>query len=161
MPQGKELTPQEKGKFIQKLKQTGGNVSAACKAVKRSRNVMYEHRDKDADFAAAWSEACEAVYDEMEQEMYRRAVKGVLEPVVYKGQLATDDDGKPLLIRKYSDRLLEFALKGNRPEKFRDRLDINQKVSGKLDVNIESEIDKLYDDANDAAPSFAGDAEAD
>lgn len=159
--QGVALTAQEKAKFIQKLKQTGGNVSKACQAVKRSRKVMYEHKEKDADFAAAWAEACESVYDEMEQEMYRRAVKGVTKPLVYKGQIVRDENGKPILIREYSDRLLELGLKSNRPEKFRERMDINQNVSGSLDVNIEATIDKIYDDDGDNSESLGGDAETD
>jgi len=161
MSQGKGLTPDEKAKFIQKLKLTGGNVSAACKAVKRSRNALYENKKTDADFSAAWDEACESVYDSMEQEMYRRAVKGVTKPLIFKGQIVKDDDGNPIMIREYSDRLLEFALKGNRPEKFRDRLDVNQTVQGALDVNIESEIDKLYGDEPDNSESVTGDAATD
>lgn len=145
---GKDLTPQEKAKFIQKLKSTNGNVSKACQALKMSRTAIYEHRNKDADFAAEWDEALEKVYDSMEEEMYRRAVRGVTKPLVSRGQIVKDDNGKPIIITEYSDRLLEFALKGNRPEKFRDRLDVNQTVQGSLDVNIETEIDKLYDDVD-------------
>lgn len=159
--QGVELTPQEKAKFIQKLKLTGGNVSKACQAVKRSRKVMYDHKKTDVDFAALWEEACESVYDEMEQEMYRRAVKGVVKPLVYKGQIVKDENGRPIIIREYSDRLLELGLKSNRPEKFRERLDVNQNISGGLNVDVQAAIKEIYDQSGDIEAGQSGNDSAD
>lgn len=46
-----------------------------------------------------------------EQEAHRRAVDGIDEPVFYKG----DECGH---IRRYSDRLLEFLLKADNPQKY-------------------------------------------
>ena len=137
--QGVALTIQDKEKFLQKLHSSAGNVSKAAKAIKISRNVAYEHKKKDTDFAAAWDEVIEAVADEMEQELYRRAVKGTLKPIFYKGQLVTK-------VREYSDRLLEFGLKGKRPEIYRERLDLNAHHTGTLDPNIQFTIDKIYAD---------------
>jgi hypothetical protein len=161
MSAGNPLTAAEKVAFVKKLKATNGNVSKASQAIKRSRNVLYEHKKSDADFAQEWENALEVVYDSMEEEMYRRAVRGVKKPMVSRGQIVKDDNGKPIIITEYSDRLLEFALKGNRPEKFRDRLDVNQNISGNLDVNIETTIDLMYDDDQPDSPSIAGDAETD
>src|SRR5687768_6811869 len=128
--QGVALTAQEKQKFLQKLYASAGNVSKAAKAIKIARNTAYEHKKSDNDFSAAWDNVIESVADAMEEELHRRAVKGVQEPVFYKGQMVAK-------IRKYSDRLLEFALKGKRPEIYRDRLDLNANVQGSLDVNLE------------------------
>jgi hypothetical protein len=148
---GKPLDAQLKQKFLAKLKATHGNVSKACQIIQISRNAAYEHKRTDADFSAAWDQVLESVYDEMEQELYNRSVKGWNEPVFYKGDIVGT-------IRKKSDRLLEFALKGNRAEKFRERLDINNHHSGSLDVNLQATIDSVYgsnpdnDPDNDSEP---------
>lgn len=141
--QGKTLTTLEKGKFIQKLRQTGGNVSKACQAVKISRGCAYDHRKNDADFAALWEEAVEIGMDELESEARRRAFKGTKKPVYQKGQCVG-------YIQEYSDTLMIFLLKGGRPEKYRERFDVNTNVQGTLDVNIEFEIDKIYDSSSDS-----------
>lgn len=127
-----QLSTQQKAAFLQKLKTTHGNVSRAVNAVKLSRSALYQLKARDADFSQAWNDVLASVYDEMESELYKRAVTGIV-----------DKDG----IRRKSDRLLEFALKGNRAEKFRERYDVNQHVSGVLDVSLQSAIDDIY--AND------------
>lgn len=137
--QGKPLETQQKQKFLARLKSSHGNVSAACKSIGISRNAAYDHKKTDADFSAAWEEVIESVVDEAEKELFVRSVKGWSEPVFYKGEIVGT-------IRKKSDRLLEFFLKGNRAEKFRERLDLNAHHSGSLDVNIQASIDKIYDE---------------
>lgn len=107
------------------LLQTAGNVSTACQMVGITRQCAYYHRNEDADFSAAWDEAIQTVADAMEQEMYRRAVEGVDKPVYQQGALVGH-------IREYSDTLLIFALKGARPDKYRDRQEIDHK--GKLEI---------------------------
>jgi hypothetical protein len=137
--QGVELTPQEKQKFLARLAATAGNVSKAAQAAKISRSTAYEHKSKDADFSKAWDNIEEAVTDAMEQELYRRAVKGVPEPVFHKGEIVAK-------VRKYSDRLLEFGLKSKRPEKYRERFDVNQNIAAMLDLNIQATINQIYAD---------------
>jgi hypothetical protein len=58
----------------------------------------------------------------------RRAHIGVEEPLVYQGEFTYERDAKgrrklkkPLFIRKYSDALMMFLLKGFKPEKYRER----------------------------------------
>lgn len=136
--QGQPLDTQQKQKFLARLKSSHGNVSAACKSILISRNTAYEHKKIDADFSAAWEEVLAALYDDAEKELFVRSVKGWREPVFYKGDIVGS-------IRKKSDRLLEFFLKGNRAEKFRERLDLNAHHTGSLDVNIQATIDKIYD----------------
>ena len=57
--------------------------------------------------------AREEAADTLEAEARRRAIEGVEEPVFHKGQRVGT-------VRKYSDLLLIFLLKGVRPQKFRD-----------------------------------------
>ena len=128
------LSPQQKGKFLQKLKNTYGNVSKAAQAIKIGRTAAYSHKAKDSDFSAAWDDILASVYDEAELELYRRAVVGWKD----------SPDGP----KRKSDRLLEFFLKGNRAEKFRERFDVNQNVTGSLDLNIQATINQIYADTD-------------
>jgi len=45
-------------RFLEVLRETG-NVSAAIRAVPRSRKMVYEYRKRCVEFAAAWEEALE------------------------------------------------------------------------------------------------------
>lgn len=130
-----ELTIQQKAAFLKKLKNTHGNVSKAAQVIKIARSSAYLHKSKDTDFSAAWDDILASVYDEAELELYRRAVVGW-----------QDEKGGP---KKKSDRLLEFFLKGNRAEKFRERFDVNQNVTGSLDLNIQATINQIYADDAD------------
>lgn len=58
---------------------------------------MYEWRDDDPDFAAAWAEAEETAIDALEKVARDRATEGK------------------------SDRMLEILLKAHRPEKYVER----------------------------------------
>lgn len=148
--QGIALTAQQKEKFLAKLMSSAGNVSKASRAIKISRNTAYDHKKIDADFSQAWENVIDAVADAMEEELHRRAVKGYQEPVFYKGEMIAK-------VRKFSDRLLEFGLKGKRPDVYRDRIDINNHHAGSLDVNIQSTIDAIYSDSPDSPESLTGD----
>lgn len=139
--QGKDLTPKQKTDFLRKLRITAGNVSKAVAIVGISRTAVYEFRNSNADFRQAWDDVIDQVCDAAEEELYRRAVKGTLEPVFYKGV-------KIASIRKFSDRAIELLLKAKRPNVYRERLDINNQIFGSLDVNVETAIEFVYGDAD-------------
>ena len=105
-------------KFLAALTNTS-NVRASCQAAGIDRHTAYNHRKRSKEFAAAWDKALEDAVDLLEAEAWRRAAKGVEEPVFYKGQPTGT-------IRRYSDTLLIFLMKANRPEKYRDNYDIMQ-----------------------------------
>ena len=111
------LTPEKEwiGPFIQRLSETG-NVSAACRKAKISRARVYEVREEDELFQAAWDEALIVATEALEMEARRRAM-GYLEPVYQQGE-------KVGSMRKYSDTLMIFLLKAHAPEKYRDRFDV-------------------------------------
>ena len=81
---------------------------------------------KDPDYKRAFEEAENRAVDRMADEAHRRAVEGNDEPIVYQGEIQRklDADGKPTgepeTVRRYSDNLLMFLMKGARPEKYRD-----------------------------------------
>ena len=110
-PKLTRFTPKKRGKFLSVLADTA-NVSAAAKAVGISRQAIYKTRSNDAEFAAEWDDVIETVIDNMESEVFRRAVKGTDKPIYYQGEQVTT-------VKEYSDALLMHLLKAHRPEKYR------------------------------------------
>lgn len=135
------LTPEKEWqkKFIQRLCQTG-NVTAACKRAKITRQNAYLTRDADAVFKKAWDEALEIATENLELEARRRAEVGVLEPIYYKGDMVGT-------IRKYSDTLMIFLLKAHAPEKYRDNQRIEHTGAGGKDLALQSVVVILPDNA--------------
>jgi hypothetical protein len=99
--------------FLQALA-VRGNVGEACKAAGVGRSTVYEWRETDQEFAAAWQEAVDDAIDRLEAEAWRRAFDGADRPVLYKGEITET-------FKEYSDRLMECLLRANRPEKYRER----------------------------------------
>jgi hypothetical protein len=98
-------------------------VQQACTAANVCRSTAYRARMTDPTFAQEWDEAMEDGIDLAEAEAYRRAVRGFDEPVIHHGQLAVDADGKPLTVKRYSDRLLELILRGRRKDVYSQRIE--------------------------------------
>lgn len=125
------------GPFLTALARTG-NVTMSARAAGISRRTANEYRRHNAAFALVWQDAMDEATDLLEAEMQRRAVEGVVEPVygrryeVVNGRSVQVSDGKVGEIRKYSDTLLIFALKGNRPEKYKDSHE--QAHSGEIQI---------------------------
>lgn len=108
--------------FLKALSDTG-NVRAACHVAGVGRTTAYRAQADDPAFAAAWESAIEESVDLLEIEARRRAIKGSDKAVFHQGkQVAT--------VKEYSDTLLIFLLKANRPEKYRD----NYKLDALLDA---------------------------
>lgn len=105
-----------KRSFIAAFSETG-NVSLAAKAAGIGRRTHYDWMTDDPKYAASFRDARETAGDLLEAEARRRAAEGVEEPV-YQG-------GKRVgTIRRYSDTLLIFLLKGARPEVYRERYEV-------------------------------------
>lgn len=128
-----------KGDFLKELGEHG-HVGRACEKVGVSRSEVWHQRKgllADPEFARLYDEAklraTEIRIDMLEEELHRRSTEGIDEPVFYQGE----ECGK---IRKYSDTLLQFALRSLKPEVFRDSLNINVE---KLDAQIEKALEEL------------------
>lgn len=144
--EGQHPTADEKAtaqeKFLKAYAKTA-NISLACRAAKIDRSTFYEWKKDDA-FAARVALADEDANDVIEAEIFRRAVKGVTEPVingqglVYEYEPVLDANGEPVLnskgkptykrgkqvtITKYSDTLIIFHAKKRIPG-YRDKVDI-------------------------------------
>lgn len=106
----------KKAAMVAALGETG-NVSKACAAADVGRSTHYEWLRDDPFYAKAASDAMENAADLLEEEARRRAHDGVDEPVWFQGmQCGT--------VRKYSDTLLIFLLKGAKPDKYRERTSV-------------------------------------
>jgi hypothetical protein len=111
IPDYTDCTPEVKEprwcrKFLQLLGQTG-IVSAAAQGAGIERRTVYARRDKFPAFAAEWEEAARLGDDVLEDTARKRALKA-------------------------SDTLLIFLLKGAKPEKYRERMDL--KHSGEIAI---------------------------
>ena len=99
-----------------------GNISEACRRAEIERSTHYRWMEHDEEYALQFRQAEQTAIDALEREAWRRAVEGVEEPLVSAGRLVTT-------VRRYSDTLLIFLLKGARPGKYRDRVDVSIDVS--------------------------------
>jgi len=127
-----ELTPYDWPRpwmrvFIAVLARSG-DVSMACRVAEINRRHVYDVRSRNPDFADAWAEAIKVSVDLMEQIMMRR-IAGE-EQVITRRTVKTNEQGAVVEetvateTRVEDDnRLLEFALKGRRPEVYRERHD--------------------------------------
>jgi len=120
-------TLKKRQKFIEHLSSTG-NVTLAAELAGIGRTVLYEIRNEDVNFAEAWEDSLQQATDRLIEEARRRAYEGVEEPVFYQGETCGH-------IRKYSDSLLMFLIKGRRPEYATER----RELSGRDGKPIQSE----------------------
>lgn len=134
------LIQRKKAAFIAAFAECG-NITQAAKIAKIERASHYRWLE-DAEYKGAFDAAQEQAVDALEQEARRRALHGVDEPVFYKGMECG-------AIRKYSDTLLIFLLKGLKPAMYRDNL--RAEISGPDGGPIESvqlapeDVAKLYE----------------
>lgn len=119
-------TPLKKERFLDCLRRTG-NVTAAIKFAGWGRELAYDLKKVDPEFSNGWEQALEIYTDALEAEADRRAVMGSLRPVFHQGVQCGQ-------VREFSDTLLIFRLKALKPEKYRERQQVEH--SGKLDVGL-------------------------
>lgn len=113
--------------FLGVLAQTG-NVSRASEISGFPRTNAYRAREEDEVFRKQWAEAERLGIEALEDEARRRAQLGVDEPVFQGGrQVGT--------IKKFSDTLTIFLLKGAKPEKYRDNVNIKS-INRNVNANV-------------------------
>jgi hypothetical protein len=115
--QPSDKKPQRRGRwqpaFLTAFAQVG-NVTEAARIAGTTRVTVWRNNSSDPEFAKAFAEAEQESMDLLEREAWRRATEGVDEPVFYKGAQCG-------VIKRYSDRLTEFLLRGGRPEEYGER----------------------------------------
>lgn len=108
-----------------------GRITAAAKAAGIDRSQHYEWLQEVTGYPQAFQDAGEKAADNLEDEARRRAEEGMLDAVYYQG--------KPIGARRiYSDGLMMFLLRGLRPNKYRERRDVE--LSGPNGGPIEQEL---------------------
>lgn len=117
-------TAENKEKFLAGFGQIA-TVTGACEHAGIGRQTHYNWLEDDADYAAAFGHAKEEANDRLEGEARRRAVAGTEEPVFYQGEEISK-------IRRYSDTLLIFLLKGAKPETYRERHEVTGAGGGPI-----------------------------
>lgn len=130
-------------KFLDVLAQTG-NVVLSCKAANVTAETVYAARLKSPELRAQWASAMNAAQQVLEAEAWRRAVKGVPEPVWLK-----DGSGQPVKVdevRKYSDTLLIFLLKAADPKKYRENQRVELTGPEGRPVQVESKVASVHMD---------------
>jgi hypothetical protein len=143
----RKLTQKQKEVFIEALRHEP-NVSAAAAAASASRDVFYRLRADDVAFAALWDDALTEGADRLESVVWGRAVDGWEEPVY--GRVAKDRDGQIGTVRKYDSSLAALLLKAHKPEKYRERQDVN--LSGNVTTKAYVSISPDDWDGEPSAP---------
>lgn len=127
--------------FLDVLRRTC-NVTLAAQACDITSGTAYHHRKTDPIFQERWDEALQEGVDLLEAKAHERAFRGVDEPVYYKG----DEVGS---VRKYSDALTMFLLKAHRPDKYRERSQVDSNVNGGLQLVIETGVPRRVTPTDD------------
>lgn len=92
-------------------------VTAAMQHAGIGPNVLARWREQSGEFLVREQQARDAIADRLEAEAIRRAFKGIRVPVYQGGLLAGH-------VTQYSDQLLTLLLKAMRPEKYRERAEV-------------------------------------
>lgn len=127
-PNKKPLKPNQRA-FLAAFAEIG-TIRKAAEAAQTSRTQHWEWL-KNPVYAEAFLEAGENAADLLEAEARRRAIEGTDEPVFFQGEQCGQ-------IRKFSDTLLIFLLKGRRKEVFNnlDTLPPSEKDDRIININF-------------------------
>ena len=133
----------KKRAYLKSLEQSGA-ITISADAVGINRTTPQAWRATDPDFAIAEQTALNSFADRLEEEAVRRAIEGVRKKkFTAKGDPVFDPEtGDQYVEREFSDTLLIFMLKGARPDKYKDRLDV--RVS-KEEAEIDARFTKLVE----------------
>ena len=113
-----------------------GHVSDSALIAGVDRSTAYKYYRTDPDFAALWEQAIKASNVVLEDEARRRAVTGVDEPVFQQARQVGS-------VRKYSDTLLIFLMKGNMPEKYRENISLDARHDVNLNGRVETYVYRI------------------
>jgi len=109
------------------------HISQAAEEAGIQRRTHYDWLAADPEYKARFAESDIIATKALEDEAARRALHGVEEPVWHQGM----ECGRVL---KYSDRLMEFLLKGRDPAKYGDRFKAEHSGPNGQPMQTQSEI---------------------
>lgn len=105
------------------------SISEAAKAAGVDRSVHYDWLESVPGYKELFDAAKEEATQTLEDEAVRRAHKGVTEPIYFQGKVVGAK-------RVYSDALLMFLLRGARPEKYRQGVEVSGPGGGALETAL-------------------------
>jgi len=114
----------------------------ACEAAGVVYSTVWRRRKADPVFEAAYQDALKTGAELLEAEAVRRASEGLrrMKFNAKTGEAYIDPEtGKPYIEHEYSDTLMLALLKRHFPEKYRERAQVEQNVTGTLDVRVMTE----------------------
>ena len=126
----RKYSPKMLDLFIETLSKYGIVTVAAKEAGQLDTRLLYEKKKQNPEFAERWDKAIERSIDLLENEARRRAFEGCDRPVFQKGVQVG-------VIREYSDTLLIFLMKANRPDKYHDRIYSRNESTIRGNITIE------------------------
>lgn len=110
-----------------------GQISAAALMAGMDRTTHYKWMREDGSYVERFEESHMVYVDNMEAEARRRAVEGVEIPIYYMGRKVGHK-------KMFSDTLLIFLLKGELPDKYKERGEQEVKHSGQIHKTDLSEL---------------------
>jgi hypothetical protein len=124
--QARHTTAQRQAAFLAAYRDCG-TVRRACEAASVGRRTHYNWLEDSDEYTRSFEDAKRDAGELLEQEARRRAVEGTIRFKFHKGEPIIDPrTGQPYMELDYSDSLLQFLLKGAMPNKYKERLDVNQ-----------------------------------
>ena len=146
----KPLKPTQKA-FLKAYEECAGNLTAAVKACHMAYQTHWDWlHDLDSEYPAAFEESKQRAADVLEAEAVRRAHQGTRRTVVSAGRImmvpSLDEHGKPIKDKngqvvmkpleeiEYSDMLMSKLLDGNKPDKYRNRMDVTGANGGPISI---------------------------
>ena len=116
---------------------TEGTITHASTKAGVDSRYHYIWLERDPDYPEMFQAAKTAAIDQLEREARRRAVEGVEEATGwYKGEPGG-------FVKRYSDTLLIFLLKGALPDKYKDRHEHTGKNGGPIEVQSTVTIEQF------------------
>ena len=121
LPDRKLRTLQRQARFLRAYATGFPTAKSAAKRAKVGRTSHIRWLATDPKYAERFNQLRADRVEEFEAEAARRAVTGVTRPMTVAGESVE--------ITEYSDALLMFILKAERPEKYKERHQLDHSVS--------------------------------
>lgn len=131
-----QITDWRRTTFLEEYSKNA-NLTTAAKASGVDRSMHYRWLN-DPEYVIAFDEAQKQACDAIDQEIYRRGVVGVQEPVFFNGKRVD-------AITKYDTTLLIFLAKGLMPGKYKDNYKADISVNGRIDTSHNINLTRLPD----------------
>ncbi len=122
-----KFTTQQKANAFLKAFALTGSITRAAQAAGIDKTMHYRWAKKSPAYRAAFEAAAGEFGDELEAEAIRQAKEGVLTPVFYQGQ-------KCGALRVFSPGLMQFLLRGFKPQKYSNRTEISGPEGGPIEI---------------------------